>query len=277
MLNSRWQGPSVAVPRASPMEYLEKLSTLSLSGADVDKILAVIAVLSIAALLYTIRKFSYTNKKYRKPREATNYRTSKYPLLARSQSNVTTFTPNIADPAQQMHAISFVEFEIQRLLNREEVPILYLLEKLSRELNCGLRVMAQTSLGEIIRPKRESGTTDQCDLAYRAINSKRVDFAVFDKSGRVILVVEYQGSGHYRQTSFMRDAVKREALRKAGVAFIEIPNRYDWDQVAASVRGALLQKLHFKRVDVGGVEPGRATPYGARPAWPPPSNQSRTP
>lgn len=137
--------------------------------------------------------------------------------------------------------------------------------------------MAQTSLGEIIRPRRESGTTDQCDLAYRAINSKRVDLAVFDTSGRAILVVEYQGSGHYHQTSFMRDAVKREALRKAGVAFIEVPNRYDRDQVAAAVRGTLLQKLDFRRVDVGGLEPGGATPHGARPVWLPSSNQSRIP
>jgi hypothetical protein len=38
--------------------------------------------------------------------------------------------------------------------------------------------------------------------------------------------VEYQGHGHYQERSFMRDAIKREAVRKAKVAFLEVPAEY---------------------------------------------------
>ena len=55
-----------------------------------------------------------------------------------------------------------------------------------------------------------------------SINSKRLDFAVFDAEGTLILAIEYQGSGHYHEKSFIRDAVKKEALRKAGVPFLEV-------------------------------------------------------
>ncbi len=99
--------------------------------------------------------------------------------------------------------------------------------------------MAQTSLGEIIRPSNTKGTALDQEQAYAAINSKRVDFAFFDRFGRAILVVEYQGSGHYASTSFIRDAVKREALRKAGVAMIEVPETPDHGLLRAQIMAHL--------------------------------------
>lgn len=136
-----------------------------------------------------------------------------------------------------------VEFETQPLLNKEEVPLLWLLEDVVRSYNAGLRVMAQTSLGEIIRPKTRDGTAKQRDLAYRSINSKRLDFAVFSRSGRLILAVEYQGSGHYHRTSFMRDAVKKEALRKAGVPFITVNTEFDTSEITRRIRKAIEEHL----------------------------------
>ena len=59
--------------------------------------------------------------------------------------------------------------------------------------------------------------------AYASINSKRLDFAVFDRFGLLAVAVEYQGKGHYGSGAFMRDAIKREALRKAGVPLVEVP------------------------------------------------------
>ena len=121
------------------------------------------------------------------------------------------------DPKQQMEAVACAEFEITPLLNREEARLLPLLESCVRQVKSGHRVMAQTSLGEIIRPKHSGLTQDQQRAAYVSINSKRLDFAIFDRFGRLTIAIEYQGSGHYQAKSFMRDAVKREVLRKAGV------------------------------------------------------------
>ncbi len=133
----------------------------------------------------------------------------------------------LGDPKQQMEYISRVEFEPRRLLNRSEYGILRILEKVVRETGSGRRVMAQTSLGEVIGTRSASGTEEARDLAFRSINSKRLDFLVIDRSGMPILAVEYQGHGHYQNNAFMRDAVKREAVRKAGIRLVEIPAEYD--------------------------------------------------
>ena len=134
---------------------------------------------------------------------------------------------NIADPRAQMEFIARVEFEPKRLLNKSEYKLLLLLESVACESNARLRVMAQTSMGELIRPKSGSAPHRDCSLAYRSINSKRIDFVVIDRFGIPMLAIEYQGNGHYHRHSFMRDAVKREALRKANVRFLEVPNEYE--------------------------------------------------
>lgn len=144
----------------------------------------------------------------------------------------------ISDPAWQMQFVSAVEFEPQPLLNKGEFQVLLLLESVSRELNAGYRVMAQTSLGEILRPKRTLRQTD-ADLAYRSINSKRSDFIIVDRFGIAVLAVEYQGHGHYQGNAVQRDAVKREAFRSANIAFLEIPAGFQEPEVRRVVRQVL--------------------------------------
>jgi hypothetical protein len=76
------------------------------------------------------------------------------------------------------------------------------------------RVMAQVSLGEILRSKDAE--------AYGCINSKRVDMLIVDENRRPRHAIEYQGKGHYQGTAAARDAVKKEALRKAGIGYHEV-------------------------------------------------------
>jgi hypothetical protein len=123
-----------------------------------------------------------------------------------------------------------------RLLNREEAKLLPLLERTLRDLGQGHRVMAQTSLGEVIRPK--SSTADSAN-AMAVINSKRLDFAVIDRFGMLTCAVEYQGTGHHQTTAFLRDAVKREALRKAGVPMIEVLPDFRPETLVQSLRDTL--------------------------------------
>ena len=138
-----------------------------------------------------------------------------------------------------MEFISKVDFEPRRLLNRSEYAILQNLENISRQVGGGHRVMAQTSLGEVIAPHAASGLDEARDLAFRSINSKRLDFLVIDRTGMPALAVEYQGHGHYQNGAFMRDAVKREAVRKAGIRFLEIPAEFDASVVENQIRLAL--------------------------------------
>ena len=76
------------------------------------------------------------------------------------------------------------------------------------------RVMAQVSLGEVLACPDAR--------AYSAINSKRVDLLVVSRRGDPIVAIEYQGHGHYQGTAAARDAITKEALRKAGIQYIEV-------------------------------------------------------
>ncbi len=141
--------------------------------------------------------------------------------------------------ANQLEFISRVEFETVRLLNKDEYPLLLLLEKLLYDAGKGHRVMAQTSLGEILRPKQTLGSREDQTNAYSSINSKRLDFAIIDRTGMLALAVEFQGSGHYSNKAFIRDAVKREALRKANVQMLEVPAQFEVETVRKQVLKAL--------------------------------------
>lgn len=75
-----------------------------------------------------------------------------------------------------MEFISKVEFEPLRLLNRSEYRILQILEKVTHEIGERHRVMAQTSLGEIIAPRAASVSENERDLAFRSIKANAWTF-----------------------------------------------------------------------------------------------------
>ena len=74
--------------------------------------------------------------------------------------------------------------------------------------------MAQVSLGEIL------ASSDKA--AFWAINAKRVDVLIVSDKYQPLAAIEFQGEGHYQGSAAARDAVKKEALRKAGIAYIEM-------------------------------------------------------
>ena len=104
-------------------------------------------------------------------------------------------------------------FEKRRVLSTAEYRVFAIIEGEIAAQRAGYRVFAQTSLGEILKSSNQD--------AFHSINSKRVDILVVDRSGWPYLAVEYQGNGHYLGTGAARDAVKKEAPRKAGVRYIE--------------------------------------------------------
>ena len=85
-------------------------------------------------------------------------------------------------------------------------------------------VFPQVSLGQIIRANANLGW--HADQAHRAINSKRCDLLIADRTGNPIAVLEYQGTGHnIGGTAVRRDEIKRIALERAGIRYVEI--KYD--------------------------------------------------
>jgi len=118
------------------------------------------------------------------------------------------------DDNSQLARVSAAQFAPQPLMNKGEYAAFRIAESIVRAQCPGYRVFAQVSLGEVLR----------CDdrAAYGAINAKRTDLLIIDSAGIGVLAIECQGSGHYQKHAPMRDAVKKEALRQAGIRTLEI-------------------------------------------------------
>lgn len=125
--------------------------------------------------------------------------------------------PNkVPDAADQLRTVMQAEFKPQPLLNKSEARLFLTLEKIVADISPGWRVMAQVSLGEILRSPDVG--------AYRCINSKRVDLLIIDGECKPLHAIEYQGRGHFKgaDATAARDAVKKEALRRAGIGYLEV-------------------------------------------------------
>lgn len=136
------------------------------------------------------------------------------------------------DPAGQLRVVMAASFEKRRLLSYSEVQFFYAAEKAIAERKLTWRVMAQVSLGEVLSSRDAE--------AYRAINSKRVDLLIISRAGEPLAAIEYQGGGHYQGTAPLRDAVKKEALRRAGIRYIEMTPEHGADDVAREI-----ERLHL--------------------------------
>ena len=138
---------------------------------------------------------------------------------ARNASKVTSIigakAPAADFAADQLKAVMQARFTAQPVLNIPERRLLECIDKALAELSPGWRAMAQVSLGEVLR--------SECKDAFMAVNSKRVDLLIIDRDFRPLHAVEFQGTGHHLgPETAARDAVKREALRRAGIGFVEV-------------------------------------------------------
>ena len=129
---------------------------------------------------------------------------------------------------QQLQSVMVSTFEKRRIMNGSEYRAFRIIEEDIASIRMGHRVFAQTCLGEILQSKDEN--------AFYSINSKRVDILIVDKGGWPVLAVEYQGEGHFQGTAAARDAIKKEALRKAGVRYLEVVPGDSDEQIRRRVR-----------------------------------------
>ena len=180
-----------------------------------DRPVALLIVLAIGALIgVTVERV--LEKADREKRKASwrgrNWRAKRGPA---SSSEAVGQQRRSDMAAEQLKAVSRARFTSRSLLNRSEAKVFAALDKAVIARNPGWQVMAQVSLGEFLASPDKD--------AFLAVNSKRVDFALMDENCRVVHALEYQGSGHHTgDCAAARDAVKREALRKAGIGYHEV-------------------------------------------------------
>ena len=121
----------------------------------------------------------------------------------------------IAIAAEQLRVVMEAPFTARPLFNQGERRLLTVLDKALAEESPGWRAMGQVSLGEILASPDEA--------AFFAVNSKRVDLLIVDADCRPLHAIEMQGKGHHlSDNTAARDAVKREALRRAGIGYVEV-------------------------------------------------------
>jgi Protein of unknown function (DUF2726) len=119
------------------------------------------------------------------------------------------------DGSEQLRTVMAAQFKPRVILNRKESRVFTAVERTIDDLGMDWRLMAQVSLGEVLWSDDKP--------AYWAINSKRVDMLIVDIKGMPLHAIEYQGSGHHMGgEAAARDAVKKEALRRAGIGYIEV-------------------------------------------------------
>lgn len=151
------------------------------------------------------------SKKYRQSSDKGGYKSSPTVLLPVDAAPAVIAAH---DAATQLRIVMSSEFSLQPLLNKSEARVFRELDRLVIGMRPDWQVMAQVSLGEILRSPHAA--------AYRCINSKRVDLLIVDENCQPRYAVEYQGGGHHQGTAAARDAVKKEALRRAGIGYHEI-------------------------------------------------------
>lgn len=143
------------------------------------------------------------------------------------------------DSADQLRAVTGAGFKARKLMSRDEARVFYAAERAVKSAGTKHRVMAQVNLGEIL------SCSDK--RAFRAVNSKRVDILIVSHFGDPVAAIEYQGQGHYQADAPARDAVKREALRQAGVAYLEIAPGDDEQRVQELVQRVLSSDTSSRR------------------------------
>jgi len=134
------------------------------------------------------------------------------------------------DYYEQLRVVEAGAFCKKKVMNSEEYHCFAVIERVVKAKPRRYRVLPQVSLGAFI--------TASSDEAGRAVGTKRADITVISPTGYPILVVEYQGGGHHRNNAAARDAIKKEALRRAGVPFLEVLPSDDDAEIAHKVERA---------------------------------------
>lgn len=138
---------------------------------------------------------------------------SKLQLINRHEANSEKDSTDLA--SEQLKIVMNADFQSRTLLNKPERRLLNCIDQVLAEEKSGWRAMGQVSLGEILYSRDKA--------AFWAINAKRVDLLIVDSDCRPLHAVEFQGTGHHGSPeTAARDAIKKEALRRAGIGYVEV-------------------------------------------------------
>jgi hypothetical protein len=185
------------------------------SAVSQNATLLIFVVVFVIAL--TVLEAKFSTKKRGGWRRSSRWDKSRGGKIYPFQPRHDALPGRVPDAADQLRTVMRADFKPQALLNKSETRLFRALDKMVIEMAPpGWQVMAQVSLGEILRCEDKA--------AFGCINSKRVDLLTVDADCNPLHAIEYQGGGHFKgaHATAARDAVKKEALRRAGIGYVEV-------------------------------------------------------
>ncbi len=122
--------------------------------------------------------------------------------------------PQAFDSVTRLRLVSDTNFSLRRLLTEREAERLAEVEGILADLEVDWRVMPQVSLSDILAAEDET--------AWRALGGQRVAMVILAANQMSIAAIDFQPMGQVREEDAVLDAVRREALRRSGIEYIEL-------------------------------------------------------
>lgn len=133
----------------------------------------------------------------------------------------------VVDSAADLRLVSDAGFASKPLLSAREADVLGYVETVAAESGQGWRVVPQVRLVDIIASADAE--------ANAVIGEHRLDMLVVSARHLPVAALDYQPLGQLKDDSALRDAIKREALRRADIPFIEIRANEPLDDLKAQL------------------------------------------
>lgn len=205
------------------------LETLAAFNFEIISFLSVGFILGILFMLMAVVDAVAKTKRARAIAEFRRQKRLHEATLAREKEahaiEIAVLREQLRDQAagtKPFDAIVACRIEPVRLMNRGEFRLWKTLEEIAARLPGQPLVFPQVPLGEVLRVAPSSGTDAERRRASQELQGKRVDAALTDRSGRLLVAIELQGNGHYQGTAAWRDQIKQALFRRADLPLIEV-------------------------------------------------------
>lgn len=134
---------------------------------------------------------------------------------------------------QQLKEVERAGFSPKPFMNKSELKLFRILEAWLAQNARDHHISAQATYGAFL------GCADYSK--WRLMSAKRADFVIFDRTGNVQLIVEFDGGGHFGSTRQdaanikSRDDQKNAAAAAAGIPLLRITSLDDRAAITAAV------------------------------------------
>lgn len=122
---------------------------------------------------------------------------------------------------QQFSDISAVSLNARPALSPDEARMRVIVQATLTELGAPLLVMARTALSALIEPGPDAVGPERAH-ARAAIAGKSVDFALFDRAGRIIVALDVRNPGLASPMAQEEAQITRAVLAQAGIPVVSL-------------------------------------------------------